>query len=109
MATTYTKAIANLHAYKNQDGLDNVCYKATLRFSATDDDTGATAYTEEIFLLESPDPNSFIDFDSLTEETVLSWITIDENHYKEVVDSKLSRRMQSMNIVSKLPWQSEEL
>jgi hypothetical protein len=108
MATTYTKSIANLHAYKNQDGLQNVAYKATLRYTATDEDTETSVYTEEIYKFEAPDPNTFVDFTSLTEETVLSWINADEDHLKAVVDRKLQNRIKSIDTFNKLPWVPEE-
>ena len=108
MATTYTKSIANLHAYKNQDGLENVAYKATLRYTATDDESGISVYTEEIYKFESPDPNTFTDFSSLTEETVISWINADEDRLKAAVDRRLQNRIQSMGTFSRLPWQPPE-
>lgn len=109
MATIYSKKIANLHAYKEQDGLEDVAFKATLEFIATDEDTGQQVSTEEIFFLSPPDPSTFTSFQNLTEEQVISWISADEDRLKAVVDGKLLRAINRLQQKVEKPWVTDIL
>ena len=109
MATIYTKKIGNLHAYKEQDGLEDVAFKATLEFIATDEDTGKQVSVEEIFFLSPPDPSNFTSFENLTEQEVVSWIPADEDRLKAIVDGKLSRALQRLQQKAEKPWVTDIL
>jgi hypothetical protein len=72
MTISYVWKIGELKIATSKDGLSNVVQSVVWTLSATDADFSA----ETIFstFLNDPDPNKFVQFESLDEATVLSWV-----------------------------------
>lgn len=74
MTTTYTWTISALDVEKEKDGLQDVVATVHWRLRATDDVDGLTAEIYGADALGSPAPDSFVSFEQITEEQLISWL-----------------------------------
>jgi hypothetical protein len=90
MAITYDWQVNYADVKATEDDLSNVCISCRWSVSATDDSTdpATTASSYSYATFGAPDPSSFIDFDNLTQETVLGWI-YDSGVDKDAVEAGL--------------------
>tara|TARA_R110000868_G_scaffold207856_1_gene456894 strand:- start:556 stop:885 length:330 start_codon:yes stop_codon:yes gene_type:complete len=72
MTISYVWKIAELKIATSKDGLSNVVQSVVWALSAVDADFSV----ETVFdtFLSDPDPSKFVEFESLDETTVLSWV-----------------------------------
>tara|TARA_R100000406_G_scaffold75026_1_gene55409 strand:- start:1781 stop:2095 length:315 start_codon:yes stop_codon:yes gene_type:complete len=78
MANTYSWVIGTLNAKIESDGLQNVIHTIHWRFQATDENENSSELIGTTSL-GAPDADSFIEFDSLTQSDVESWIVSNED------------------------------
>jgi hypothetical protein len=72
MSVEYVWKISQLKIASSKDGLSNVVQSVTWTLSAVDADFSVETATDTF--LSDPDPSKFVQFDSLDEATVLSWV-----------------------------------
>ena len=73
---SHTWKVAALDYAVSQDGLSNVV--TTVHWTCSkEDENGNSGYTYGTHGLPEPDPSNFVEWDSLDEFTVLSWMTAD--------------------------------
>ena len=73
---SHTWKVAALDYAVSQDGLSNVVTTVHWRCSK-EDENGNSGYAYGTHGLPAPDPSNFVEWDSLDEFTVLSWMTAD--------------------------------
>ena len=73
---SFTWKVAALDYAVSQDGLSNVVTTVHWRCSK-EDENGNSGSAYGTHSLPAPDPNNFVEWDSLDEFTVLSWMTAD--------------------------------
>ena len=114
MALTYTWKITELKKTNTND-LNNVIIGTRWECTGTDEDgitgvfSGATPFNAV-----DVDPNNFIDWNNLTEETVLNWIkavVVDDykNHVKQQIQKQIDKKKNLIEEVSanSFPWITE--
>jgi len=73
---SFTWKVAALDYAVSQDGLSNVV--TTVHWTCSkEDENGNSGYAYGSHGLPEPDPSNFVEWDSLDEFTVLSWMTAD--------------------------------
>ena len=73
---SHTWKVAALDYAVSQDGLSNVV--TTVHWTCSkEDENGNSGYAYGSHGLPAPDPSNFVEWDSLDEFTVLSWMTAD--------------------------------
>jgi len=73
---SYQWKVAALDYAVSQDGLANVV--TTVHWTCSkEDENGNSGYSYGTHGLSAPDPSNFVEWDSLDEFTVLSWMTAD--------------------------------
>ena len=73
---SFTWKVAALDYAVSQDGLSNVV--TTVHWTCSkEDENGNSGYAYGSHGLPAPDPSNFVEWDSLDEFTVLSWMTAD--------------------------------
>jgi hypothetical protein len=101
--------ILSLYVAPYENGLNNVVKRVTWRYTAKDGIHAADIFRDS--LLESPDPNSFVVYDTLSPETVIEWIKSTEN-MDEVNLAALAAldKVKNPDMVEKIiPWNFESL
>ena len=73
---SHTWKVSALDYAVSQDGLSNVVTTVHWRCSK-EDENGNSGSAYGTHSLPAPDPNNFVEWDSLDEFTVLSWMTAD--------------------------------
>jgi len=110
MAITYTWEVTSLKV-KNEGDLENCVVQTYWKKIGTDENglvgefSGATPFTTV-----NSDPSTFVAFNDLTEETVLSWIqSIVVGSYEDHVNGKIQKQIDDqINTTTEpdLPWAS---
>ena len=72
MSVSYIWKINQLQIATSQDGLNDVVQNVVWTLTAVDEDFSVETVAES--LLHDPDPSKFVQFESLEEATVLSWV-----------------------------------
>jgi hypothetical protein len=100
----YDKEILSLYTTPSVDGLSNVVKRVTWRYQAKEDTYVADIYKDTFF--ETVDPNNFVNYSQLTEETVLGWIASveDMNQLKQQLDARLADVKAPAIVEKKIPW-----
>jgi len=111
MAITYSWKVTGMKKLDQVDELNNVVIHVTWEKIGTDENgnegkfSGATP-------LSPPDPENFVSLESLTEETVISWIqAVVVDGYEEHVNERIQKQIdEQVNPVSEvtLPWATSE-
>lgn len=101
----YTYKVEKIHVIDNDEHTD-IVHKITIRVNGVDSETLASSFVVETFDLEVSDLSSFIEYDSLTEETVLSWVN-DEKLIgaKEEVE-RVVTTINERSVVKVEPWKT---
>lgn len=116
MALTYTWKIERI-GRKTTSTIENAIVQTHWRLTGTNEDgisgefVGATP-----FKLSTVDPNNFVSYSELTEETVLQWIQNVVNSdpsYKEHIDQRILEEIAdkaepTTEVISGFPWQDGE-
>ncbi len=89
MATEYEWEIISLYTEPSKDGLSNIVKKINWRYQATDGANYGDVYSYTN-TPEVSDPSSFTAYESLSEDTFVSWIKAhdDFDDIKAKVDAK---------------------
>lgn len=74
MTIEYTWTFDTLETIPSQDGLTDVVKIVHWNITGVDSETNISAKMVGRETLSSPDPESFIAFDDITEETVKAWV-----------------------------------
>jgi hypothetical protein len=103
----YKWIISNLDCVVNANGLENVVQTIHWRLAGSDEIYYADVYGS--ISLSAPDPDSFIKFSELTENTVTEWLTtaLGEdaiNMYKAAVAQKFANMQTPSFVTPTLPW-----
>lgn len=110
MTTTYKWTITMLECVPNANGLENIVQ--TIRWKLSGDDEVNSTEISGVTSIAQPDPTSFVQYTSLTEEQVVTWLiaTIGEEGVAsatETVDSILESLANPPVITPTLPWETE--
>ena len=106
---TYSYDIYYLNVAPHENGLTNVVKEVNWRYQIKQD----SYYADEYILtsLQSSDPNKFIAYDDLTDETVFSWIESSEDLIKlrEKLKVKLEENKNPKIVEKEIPWTKQEM
>ena len=85
MEIIYNWEITAMEVILNQDGLSNVVSNIDWRLIATIENEPYMASNYSKQYVGSPNPETFVDYENLTKEQVVSWLesTLDVEHLKE--------------------------
>lgn len=101
----YTWEILSLYTASHENGMDNVVKKVNWRYQVTDGQYYGDIYQHTE--MSSPDPDKFIVFESLTDETIVNWLkeTVDVEELNAQVTERLESN-KTPQIVEKIPpWE----
>lgn len=107
MTTTYKWTISMLECMPNYNGLENVVQTIRWRFSGDDGVNFAEIYNATPMAV--PDPAEFVQYNSLTEEQVVTWLTDALGEHgvesaKAAIDARLADLANPPVIIPELPW-----
>lgn len=111
MAITYTWKVTGMKTM-NAGDLTKAVFQTYWTKTGTDESGNTGVFSGATpFNIESIDPNSFINFDELTEEIVLDWIRpVVVGTYEEHVNAQIAKQIAekySKPEEAKLPWAPE--
>lgn len=100
----YTWEILSLYTAPHENGLDNVVKKINWRFQVTDGQYYGDSY--EVTELDSPSDDSYIQYDQLSEETIISWIKANRDYDDLVflVNQRLEENRNPQIVEKNPPW-----
>jgi beta-glucanase (GH16 family) len=101
----YTWTISELDCAPLENGLIDVV--KIIHWGLTgQDENGVSASYNNSYPLPSPTPDSFTDYSTLTEETVISWLEngLDVGYLKSRLDNEIATKYNSPIIPLPLPW-----
>lgn len=101
----YTFKVEKLHVIDTDDHTD-VIHKITLRITGVDSETQASSFIMETFDLEVSDLSAFIEYESLTEETVLGWVNDDDLAGAKEEVERLVTTINERSTVKVEPWKT---
>ena len=112
MANTYTWKINALDVHPTENNLSNVVYNVHWGMTATSDqtDSGGNAYTTNVIgtqIVSAPTPDQFVDFDSLTEDDVISWLEASDMDIEEIkagLDLSIQDLITPTSETKNVPW-----
>jgi hypothetical protein len=104
MSVQYKWEIISLKTIPNLNGLINLVKEVNWKFQAVE-----VPHLAEIFRttqLSDPDTNSYIQYDSLTDETVIDWVknSVDEDELKNQLNGILENSKQNVLVEKAVPW-----
>lgn len=108
MATKYEWKIGQLEVVPSQDGLSNVVQTIDWTYSASDGDCMVS--TQGQTTLSEPDKSTFVEFENLTENDVITWIKLRMGEallssYKTNIDILLQEKLAVKTKLVMPPWQ----
>ena len=100
----YNWTISALDCEVSKDGLSNVVETIHWRLSVTDED-GVSAEIYGTQSVPTPNPESFTEFDSLSKETIVSWLEaiMDVEEKKTLLDKQLNSIINPERVTLTLP------
>lgn len=104
---TYTFSIVAMRVIEDYQGvLDNVVYEVD--WCTIGSDGQFTARYSNCCIVGDPDPENFTPFESLTEETVASWVPdhLSDGVKQTVDDLILAQVIEAQAVYRPLPWQA---
>lgn len=113
MANTKKWVIAALDCKPSIDAMVDVVSTIHWRRQATEvvDDKTYTADMYGACTITLPEPESFIDFEDLTEEVVIPWLeaTLDVEAIDASLDAQIETQKNPPVVTKKAPWITEEI
>ena len=107
--TEYNREILSLYVKPEKDTLKNVVTRVTWRYRARDEAHFADVYKDTYF--DSVNPNSFMNFEDLTDQIVFGWIDAVEDI--DSLTQELGQRLESAKnpvmVEKKIPWTQESV
>jgi hypothetical protein len=106
MSNTYYWEIANLEVKPSANGLQNIVKKIHWVYVVRNEN-GAAEHTFGVVDVPDPNPESFIQYEQISEEMVISWLKtqLDEESLKPIVDEKLYKSLNPELVYKNKPWQ----
>jgi len=112
MANTYTWAIKALDIHPIEDTLTDVVYNVHWGMTATSDQTDSegnpyTTNTIGTQTVHSPTSDQFVDFDSLTQDDVVSWLESSDMDIEEIkagLDNRIQNLITPTSVTKNVPW-----
>jgi hypothetical protein len=102
---TYTWDISRLDCAPAENGLTNIV--KVIHWSLTGvDENGVSASISNSYPLSFPTPESFTDYSTLTQETVISWLesNLDVGYIKSILSTEISSQYNPPITPLPLPW-----
>lgn len=108
MTTKYEWKIGQLEIVPSQDGLTNVVQSVNWSYNASQDDYVVSTQGQTI--LNEPDKSTFVEFDKLTENDVITWVKLRMGEtllasYKTNIDVLLQEKLAIKTKLVMPPWQ----
>ena len=105
---TYTWKIPALDCRVSENGLSNIVKTVHWRLRG-EDEGGTSAEVIGANQVGEPNPDNFTEYESLTEEIVVSWLeeVLDVIAYKETISETIDRKNNPTDITLPLPTISE--
>ena len=102
---TYTWSISRLDCAPSENGLTDVVKTIHWIFTGKDEN-GTSAAIGNSYPLPSPTPESFTDYSTLTQETVISWLesNLDVGYIKSILSNEISSQYNPPITPLPLPW-----
>ena len=102
---TYTWGIAQLEAAPTDNDLTNVVKTIHWTLSAVHDD-GFTASSYGSVSLESPEADSFVEYEDLTQQMVEGWLEakLDGDTLRDNLATQIAREQDPPIVTPSLPW-----
>ena len=108
---TYTWSISKLDCTPSENGLTNVVKDIEWTFTGQDEN-GISSSISKSSSISSPDPEEFVDYSTLTEETIIGWLEsrhIDDIEFLKLkIDSDIASHYKPPIISLPLPWITDE-
>lgn len=112
MSAIFTWKISSLEVRPNFNNMNNVVYNVHWLYSAVDGEASSSIYGSTQLDYENTDPNSFVDYNNLTEEVVIGWLTttlgqekIDS--YKSILVTQIESSKNPTSLSPQLPWSNQ--
>jgi hypothetical protein len=104
MNVTYSWSFNPLECALSEDGLEKVVKNVHWRLTGAAN--GAMTDVYGVVAFDSPEANSFITFDSLTANTVESWVKskLDVPALRTSIETALAEKMQPKSVTLTPPW-----
>lgn len=102
--TTYTWNVSTMDTAPSENGLTNVVKVIHWRYTATNNTHIADTYST--ISLDPPDSETFVEFDSLTEQQVIAWVEskLDVASLKAGLDTRLEQLANPPIVTRSGPW-----
>jgi hypothetical protein len=102
---TYTWSISKLDCAPSENGLTDVVKIIHWSFTGQDEN-GISASMSNSYPLSSPSPESFTDYSTLTEETVISWLegNLDVGYLQTYLANEIATKYNPPITPLPLPW-----
>ena len=114
MAITYSFEIVRLKTV-DTDSHTKVVKQIEYRYKGLDGDTGISHTVENSIELDTDTIEVFIDYENLTEETVLQWVSANTHEdiirdWNNSIDIHIARTIteRSKTVQTKLPWETTQ-
>lgn len=103
----YTWEILSLHTAPHENGLNNVVKKINWRYQATEDSYFGDYYSTTELNDPNPSSTTYIQYDDLTEETIINWIKskINFDDLVERVNNNLEENKNPKIVEKNVPWE----
>jgi hypothetical protein len=104
MNVTYSWSFNPLECAPSEDGLEKVVKNVHWRLTGVAN--GAMTDVYGVVAFDSPEANSFITFDSLTANTVETWVKskLDVPALRTSIETALAEKMQPKSVTLTPPW-----
>ena len=107
MAITYKWIIESMECVLSENGMNNIVKTVNYQYIGSDGTNEYTVFGKVD--LGDPDPNTYIQYSSLTENTVISWVsskvgTYNVNHYENVISTAISNMINPPIVTNLPPW-----
>ena len=114
MAITYSFEIVRITTI-DTDSHTKVVKQIEYRYKGLDEDTGISYTVNNNIELDTDTIEGFIDYESLTEETVLQWVSANTHEdvirdWNNSIDIHIARTIaeRSKTVQTKLPWETTQ-
>lgn len=102
MANTYTHRVISL---KKENGVYlNMIKSFVIEVTASD---GTNSFSKEYTVkIDLPEPEDFVEYNNLTEQDIISWLTTNDLEYEFIktdIDKELEESLQD-DVESNFPW-----
>ena len=111
MTINYTWTITNLQCAPSENGLTNVIKTIHWRYTGQEEEeNGLSAVINGLIGVESPDPDNFMEYSSITEDIIISWlenilnVSGDSLSLQQSIINEIETKHNPPIISLELPW-----